>query len=101
MRSRLAFRDRVLASAIRVSASRLSSMLAILPLLPDKFPTNASVWCHEGSVWSPKPDTGRNLISGATGDKWCTQKERHPQYGSAVLSVASYVWKLGLLVGFA
>ena len=32
MRSRLALRDRVPASAIRVSASRLSSMLAILPL---------------------------------------------------------------------
>ena len=41
MRSRLAFRERVLASAIRVWASRLSSMLAILPLLTDKFPINA------------------------------------------------------------
>src|SRR5688572_3044493 len=31
MRSRLAFRERVAVSAIRVSASRLSSMLVILP----------------------------------------------------------------------
>jgi hypothetical protein len=54
MRSRLAFRERVLASAIRVCASRLNSMLAILPLLADKFPTNAGFWsryracCIEG-----------------------------------------------------
>jgi hypothetical protein len=46
----LAFRERVLASAIRVWASRLSSMLAILPLLTDKIPTNVGIWCREGPV---------------------------------------------------
>jgi hypothetical protein len=42
MRSRLAFRDRVPASAIRISASLLNSMNEILPTAPDTW--DASSW---------------------------------------------------------